>query len=74
MEPTFKEYFDKLSNSLDVVHTDIRANTTQLADLAKWCPVLERRVDQLSMPVVELRLRPQVRSIRRWHKRHCFPL
>ncbi|KAE8808064.1 hypothetical protein D1007_15624 [Hordeum vulgare] len=54
MEPTFKDYFDKMSNSLNAIHTDIRANTTQLMDLVKWRPDLERRVDQLSTTVAEL--------------------
>lgn len=61
MDLTFKDYFDKLSNSLDGIHADIRSNTTtiqttaaKLDDLVQWRPDLERRVDLLTTAVAEL--------------------
>ena len=59
MDPSFKDYFDKLTNSLDAIHSDIRSHTTKLDDLGQWRPDLERRVDQLSAAVAELQ---QVRT------------
>ena len=58
MDPSFKEYFDKLTNSLDAIHSDIRSHTTKLDDLGQWRPDLEWRVDQLSAAVAELQARP----------------
>lgn len=46
MDPSFNDYFDKLSNSLNGIHADIRSNTTtiqamaaRLDDLVQWLPV-----------------------------------
>ena len=58
MDPSFKDYFDKLTSSLDAIHSDIRSHTTKLDDLGQWRPDLERRVDQLSVAVDELQARP----------------
>lgn len=54
MDPSFKDYFDKPTTSLDAIHSDIRSHTTKLDDLAQWRPDLERRVGQLSIAVAEL--------------------
>ena len=54
MEPSFKDYFDKLMGSLDAIHADICSHTTKLDDLAQWRPDLEKRVDQLAVMVAEL--------------------
>nr|XP_040258848.1 uncharacterized protein LOC120976091 [Aegilops tauschii subsp. strangulata] len=54
MEPSFKDYFDKLTGSLDAIHADIRGHTAMLDDLAQWRPDLEKRVDQLAVAVAEL--------------------
>ncbi|XP_020184713.1 uncharacterized protein [Aegilops tauschii subsp. strangulata] len=54
MEPSFKDYFDKLTGSLDAIHADIRGHTAKLDDLAQWRPDLEKRVDQLAVAVAEL--------------------
>ena len=54
MDPSFKDYFDKLAGSLDAIHTDIPSHTAKLDDLAQWRPNLERRMDQLSTVVAEL--------------------
>ena len=58
MDPSFKDYFDKLTNSLDAIHSDIRSHTTKLDDLGQWCPDLERRMDQLSAVGAELQAWP----------------
>ena len=51
MDPSFKDYFDKLSNSLEGIHANIHSNTAmiqattaRLDDIVQWCPDLERRV------------------------------
>ena len=36
MDPSFKDYFDKLTNSLDAIHSDIRSHTTKMDDLGQW--------------------------------------
>lgn len=54
MDPSFKDYFDKLNGSLEAIHADIRSHTTKLDDLGQWCPDLEWCVDQLSAAVAEL--------------------
>ena len=54
MDPTFKEYFNKLTSSLDGIHADIRSTAAKLEDLVAWRPELERRVDRLSTAVAEL--------------------
>lgn len=54
MDPSFKEYFNKLTSSLDGIHADIRSTAAKLEDLVAWRPELERRVDRLSIAVAEL--------------------
>ncbi|KAE8821699.1 hypothetical protein D1007_00105 [Hordeum vulgare] len=61
MDPSFKDYFEKLITSLDAIHIDLCANTmainttvAKLDDLVQWHPDLERRVEQLSIAVAKL--------------------
>ncbi|KAE8808075.1 hypothetical protein D1007_15503 [Hordeum vulgare] len=61
MDPSFKDYFDMLTNSINAIHTGLRSNTmaidstvAKLDEMVHSHPDLECRVEQLSSAVAEL--------------------
>ncbi|XP_073359664.1 uncharacterized protein [Aegilops tauschii subsp. strangulata] len=61
MDPTMKEYMEKITSSMDEFRVELRnntaavhANTAKLDDLLTWRPDLERHVAKLSDAVADL--------------------
>lgn len=61
MDPTMKDYMEKITSSMEEFRLELRnnttavhANTARLDDLVAWRPDLERHINQLTEAVADL--------------------